>query len=340
MFIVGGKFDNDGGKPSHFISEMMKFLGCMGVNGGYVKDLSADFGAFTDILIWMPEVDNNEDKILPTIKVKNPHTILVQSKRISEGNYTESDVIGRLLKSHSLLGIAIEKLESGYWFKLLDPLGNIHCSTDSLEILCSTLKKRVTKIKNMTRLGSKKVGPVKDFVIDKDFVEVVKKFGKQFSTFVNAINPNRLLGNASTRCASGFPAVKEGERIFVSKRNVDKQTLCSKDFVEVSLPGECVEFYGDNKPSVDTPIQLLLFSYFPYIKYMIHGHVYVKNAPMTEHKIPCGFLEEVIDVLAVVNDAEVEEFSINLRGHGCLVCCKDLSYFDKIEFVGRPFPES
>ena len=128
MFVVGGTFNNNGGKPSHIVSEMMKFLDCSGMNGGHPDDLTVDF-SFTEILIWMPNIDNTEDKILPTIKVKYPHMLLVQSKRVSNGNYTEADVVGRLLKSHSLLGIVIEKVENDYWFRLLDPLGNIYCST-------------------------------------------------------------------------------------------------------------------------------------------------------------------------------------------------------------------
>ena len=176
--------------------------------------------------------------------------------------------------------------------------------------------------------------------MDNRFIDIIKNFGDQFATFVNAVNPNRLLGNASTRCSSGFPAVKEDERIFVSKRNVDKQTLCSEDFVEVSLPDKHIEYFGENKPSVDTPIQVLLFSCFPNIKYMIHGHVYVEGAPMTRHKIPCGYLEETVDILEHFHDhLNVEQFSINLRGHGCLICCSDLAYFDTVKLEGRPFPE-
>jgi len=338
MFIVGGTFDKDGGKPSYFISQMMELLGCSGINGGDLSDLQIDF-SFTEILIWMPNIDNEEDKILPTLKVKYPHMLLVQSKRIEKGNYTNADIVGRLLKSHSLLGVTIEKVPGGYMFQLLDPLGNLHCRTSELSTLCHSLNRRVWKINNMTRMGSKNVGDVNDFKLNHKFIEIVKDLGTQFSTFVNAINPNRLLGNASTRCASGFPAVKENEKIYVSRRNVDKKTMSSEDFVEVSMPEKCVEYYGSNKPSVDAPVQLMLFSLFPNIKYVVHGHVYVEGAPMTRNKIPCGFLEEVVDVLEIVSSRDVEEFSINLRGHGCLICCKDLSYFDTIKLEGRPFPE-
>lgn len=338
MFIVGGTFDKDGGKPSFFISEMMRMLDIQGLNGGYLSDLGIDF-KHVDTLIWMPDIDNSEDKILPTIKSKYPHILLVQSKRMIDGNYTDSDIVGRLLKSRCILGITIKKTQGHYLFKLVDPLGNIHCETLSLSTLCMFLKDRLTKIAGMTRMSSTRVGDVKEFSVDDRFIEIIKNLGTQFATFVNAVNPNRLLGNASTRCASGFPAIREENKIFVSRRNVDKQTLSSEDFVEVGVGKDTVEYYGSNKPSVDTPIQLGIFSLFPNIKYIIHGHVYVKDAPMTLHKIPCGYLEEIGDILDVITDRNIKEFSVNLHGHGCLIACSDLDYFDTVELEGRPFPE-
>ena len=49
-----------------------------------------------------------------------------------------------------------------------------------------------------------------------EFVGVVHRMGDRFSGFVNAVNPNRLLGNASTRCSYGFPAARGvSDRILV-----------------------------------------------------------------------------------------------------------------------------
>lgn len=338
MFIVGGTFDNNGGKPSFFVNEMMHILGIPGINGGELSTLGMSF-SFTDTLIWMPNIDNSEDKILPTIKADNPHMLLVQSKRVHDGNYTPADVVGRLLKSRALLGIVIERVFGRYEFQLMDPLGNRHCKTNDVVVLCAALKSRIQEIKRMSRVPSTRTGPVKEFTIDDKFVSVIKDFGNRFSTFINAINPNRLLGNASTRCESGFPAINDRGRMFVSRRNVDKKTLQSSDFVEIELGNGRIFYHGDNKPSVDSPVQAKLFHCFPNIRYMIHGHVYIEDAPTTEHKIPCGFLEEVGDILDVITDPMVSQFSVNLLGHGCLIACRDLDYFDTIKLTGRPFPE-
>lgn len=338
IFLVGGTFDASGGKPSYIIEQFSKHLNAECINGGNLEDLSLDFKSM-DTLIWMPNINNSEDKILPSIKKINPHLLLIQSKRVIEKEYSESDIVGRLLASKSLMGIMITNGDGAYKYQLLDPLGNKHCQTIDLKFLARTIIARVAYIKNLNRIGSVSIGDKKSFNIEPEFIDIVKSSGTQFSKFVNAINPNRLLGNASTRCSYGFPAEKQGDRIFVTRRNVDKQTLSENDFVEVTRNQEKIEYFGDKKPSVDTPIQVMLFNYFKNIKFMIHGHVYVENAPLTQHKIPCGFIEEFNDIIAYIEDENITEFSINLRGHGCLIACKDIKYFDQVKFIGRPFPE-
>ncbi len=338
IFIVGGTFDNNGGKPSYIISKLIKLFDCKGVNGGHLKDLQLDFTSLST-LIWMPNINNEEDKILPKIKKVNPHILLIQSKRVIEKDYEVSDVVGRLLESKSLMGIMITKEFGEYNYRVIDPLGNEHCYTKDLNVLATTIISRVKYIKSLNRIGSKSIGPKRDIEIEPKFIDIIQRLGVEFSKFVNAINPNRLLGNASTRCCYGFPALRNKERIFVTRRNVDKQTLSQDDFVEVSSGDSYVEFYGNNKPSVDTPIQIMLFNHFRNIRYMMHGHVYVANAEFTNHKIPCGFIEEFDDIVQHITNSEIKEFSINLKGHGCLIACDNLDYFDEVKFIGRPFPE-
>lgn len=339
MFIVGGTFNTKGGKPSYIVSQLMELLNADGVNGGSLTDLELDFASM-DTLIWMPNIDNSEDKILPSIKKINPHLLLIQSKRVIEKNYTIGDVVGRLLASKSLLGIMISKEDGPYLYRLIDPLGNKHCKTVSLKFLAETISARVNYIKGLTRVGSTSIGEKREFSIEDRFIDIIQRSGTEFSKFVNAVNPNRLLGNASTRCSYGFPASREGERIYVTRRNVDKKTLSKADFVEVTLSEKTIEYFGDAKPSVDTPIQVMLFNHYPNIKYMIHGHVYVDEiAELTEHKIPCGFIEEFDDISRHIVDKNIKEFAINLRGHGCLIACESLDFFDRIKFIGRPFPE-
>ena len=47
--------------------------------------------------------------------------------------------------------------------------------------------------------------------------------------------------------------------IFVSKRNVDKQFITLSNFVPVYMQEDKLMYCGDEKPSVDTPVQVRLY---------------------------------------------------------------------------------
>lgn len=342
LTLVGGTFDKQGGKSSSIIDKMMLEMQKLGaevdlINGGTLEDIK-DLRITTPILVWMPNIDNAEDKILPQIKVNYPKLLLVSSKRVVEKEYKESDIVGRLLKSKSNLGIMITKPGNKYTFQIIDPLGNQYAKTADVTELVKSLLTRIEFITKLTRKGSVKVGETSNHKIDEKFLETVRKFGERFSTFVNAVNPNRLLGNASTRCSFGFPAVREDGHYYVSERNIDKKSITSQNFVKVTANDKVVEYFGDKKPSVDTPIQIQLFNYFDNINYIIHGHVYVKGVPYTEHKLPCGAVEEIEELKALL-PKDVKNACVNLKGHGCLILASSLDYFNHIDLEGRVCPE-
>lgn len=341
--IVGGFFDNFLGKKSKVIDEISEYLSKLGndvlmYNGGNLSKIK-NLKVTSNILIWMPNIDNNEDKILPLIKEKNNKLILVSSKRIVEkGFYQDSDVIGRLLKTKSNLGIAVRKVNDNYLFSILDPLGNRYIETVDLKQMINTLHNRLLFLTSLTRVPSKKIGESDFLLEDDEFIKIVKKYGDIFSKHVNAVNPNRLLGNASTRCSYGFPAIRLNDYYFVSERNVDKSTLSNTNFVKVSKNENLIEYFGDKKPSVDTPIQVKIFNYFENINYIIHGHVYIKNAKFTEHKLPCGAVEEFDEIKKLL--LKTDNFgAINLKGHGCLILGSKYSDFEGIELISRKCPE-
>lgn len=341
--LVTGTFDENGGKPSYIGQQLAaafaKNYNTTLINGGYIDQLNVDVTKFK-IILWMPNVSNDLEKILPNIKQANPKAILISSKRVIEKEYKESDVIGRLLKSKSNLGIMITKQEF-YNFKLLDPLGNCYCDTRNTNVLAESMVERINFILSLKRVQSKSIGDVREFTIDTEFVQFVKHSAEQFTKYVNAVNPNRLLGNASTRCMFGFPAEKKDNRIFVTQRNIDKQLIEANGFVEVTNNEEVVEYYGEKKPSVDTPIQIKLFNYYHNVNYMVHGHVYVDNAKMTEHKIPCGYVEEFDDIIKLYPDRDAESMAINLKGHGCILMADTVEGLWNLgEYISRDFPES
>ena len=338
--IVGGTFDRNRGRSSKVVAQLANNLNWPCINGGHIDELDTINFTEIDVLVWMPNINNVEDKILPRIKKINQKLLLIQSKRVIEKDYSVNDVIGRLLQSHSNLGIMITTENEQFCFKLVDPLGNLWANTLLITELSTALLDRVTQIRTMQRVGSTQLGDLREFNIEPEFISIIQQYGTEFTKFVNAVNPNRLLGNASTRCARGFPGIRMNNSIYVTRRNVDKQTLSNNDFVEVDPIERRVGYYGPNKPSVDTPIQIRLFNFYKNVNYMLHGHVYVKDGILTSHTIPCGYIDEFDEIVKFVPDNNSSNFIINLRGHGCLIMANNLEYFKNQTLKARPFPES
>lgn len=347
-FIVGGDFDPAGGRPSKIVASLAGNLGprwaC--VNGGTLQDLVDFDPSWAKVLIWMPNVSNDIPKTIDRLKAINPEMLLIQSKRVIEKDYSTSDVVGRLLKSHSGLGIVIRKDENGeLYFEVVDPLGNLWGATRRVQRLAQILSQRIAQLTSFTRYRSRCIQPIAQYPsIPDDFIHMVQRYGAVFAKHVNAVNPTRLLGNASTRCSKGFPVIRGPGMgsILVSRRNVGKENITPGDFVEASLGADnIIEYKGRNKPSVDTPAQLALMMAYPNAKYMIHGHVYVKGAPFTREKVPCGALEEFDEVTSLFRDSSLGDFAVNLWGHGCLIVASDLLYFEKMlpRLISRPIPE-
>jgi hypothetical protein len=331
IILVGGTFDRDGGHKSYIVdciaSELMQYdITYVTVfNGGHISELmSMDMHYAingTDVLLWMPNVDNAEDKILPSIKKTWPHLTLVQSKNVEGRDTNDFRLVKRLLDSHSSLGIVFDKVSGKRSYRILDPLGNKWIETSSVSALSHALFTRLGILIRVQRVGSRSVEKASSFRLEDEFLHSVKTLGEQFTEHVMAANPDRYLGNASTRCCHGFPSARAGNSIYVSQRNVDKTIITSQQFVEVYANlHDCIEYAGDAKPSVDTPIQMRLYAIYSRVNYMVHGHVYVKDAPYTNNCIPCGGLDEVRDIVTVQPNVELGDFAVNLRGHGCLIC--------------------
>lgn len=347
VLLVTGTFDDKDGKGSFFGETLRKEAvkqgySVMHYNGGHLTDFNAILADSHNysVIVWMPHIDNSIDKMLPTIKKIAPKSLLISSKRVIEKSYDEFGVVSRLLKSRSNLGLMITKDEK-YEFTVLDPLANRWVNKQDIETAARVLFERVGKIKKYHRISSESVGPRQKIEIEPEFLKVVKEYGERFDDLIKAIHPDRFLGNASTRCMHGFPAVRGEESYLISKRNVDKTIIDDKGFVEVKPTEETVEYYGDNKPSVDSPVQIKLFNYYPEVNYIIHGHVYVKDTLITSRNIPCGYIEEFEEIRKWYPEKQSKNFAINLKGHGCILLAADLDWLKekKPELVARPFPE-
>ena len=166
-------------------------------------------------------------------------------------------------------------------------------------------------------------------------------------------NVKRFPGNCSARplppqverCSKGMPSFKSGNYIFVSKRNVNKEYLDENHFVPCYMKDGKVYYCGEEKPSVDTPIQLRLYEALPNIRYMIHSHCHIANSdtPYTKRAIPCGAIEEVDEILKTIDEMyhtrNARTYKINLIGHGSILMSDSIEGLENITYYKRPMPE-
>lgn len=339
VFVVGGDF-SDTPRESGLVK---KFVSAMNVdvtlkNGGKYEELAElDFSSY-DVVFWMPNIDNSLVKIVNDIKIKYPKIILIQSK-FNNGKYVLTDLVARALKSKSNLLIEFSG-SSPYFMRLIDPLANIFIETSDVESFVRVMMNRVEELLNFSRMSSISVFSKTDVPDEAEFFKIVESYGQKFHELIHAINQERYLGNCSFRtfdfrCSFGFPSFKDASHIFVSRRNLDKRNISKESFVPVRLGEGIVEYSGEVKPSVDTPIQLCLYELLPNIKYMLHAHVYIDNAPYTSKIVPCGALEEVGEIMNLIEDKDTSLMFINLKGHGSIAMASNFEDLKNIPYIVR-----
>lgn len=368
ILFVGGNWDLNGGKKSKIVDEFSKYLPNTTVyNGGNYNDLNKILDSCTeyDIVIWWANVPNELPKIR-NVKDINYKTMLVSSKRNIDNKYSFQDLLQRALLLKSNLTVEFSKNNNIYGMKLFDPLGNVWYEGTNIEDCAYELLDRLNFIKKITRdstvSSDEDIGALAWFFnmfkeemyksdnsytipVKKEFLKIVREYAIKFAeaTFQTK-DVKRFLGNASFRCPKGFPSFRDGKYIFVSKRNVNKEFVDIDEFVPVYLENDKIYYCGENKPSVDTPIQVRLYKMFPKINYMIHSHCYINDAAYTETALPCGAVEEIDEIKKVIyeyynKDFNKEFYLINLIGHGSIMMSNNPDKLRNIDIIGRKLPE-
>ena len=101
ILIVGGVFDEQGGRPSGFIDKFARFIGARDLfNGGHIDDLklTTNLSHVTHVF-WMADVPNSYPKLLPNLLEQNPKAVLIQSKNNRKGIYTRDQLYARMRKT-------------------------------------------------------------------------------------------------------------------------------------------------------------------------------------------------------------------------------------------------
>lgn len=366
-YEVGDTFEN------YFESQHPSVEGWHFINGGtYEKLAGLDFTKYSTI-IWFADIPNDLPKIVDKIKKKNPKCVLVTSKSNMDDEYKPLDIIERALRTKSNLLVEFSRDENkNVVATVWDALGNIYLEKSSSPgALHAVLKRQCQLLSKSRRVASKRVGKAEAIPNEEDFFALARGYAETFHKLIHAVNTERFVGNLSFRCENGFPTFRKENRIYVSRRNIDKRDINAEGFVAVAADElDPVHFFGDHKPSVDTPIQVQLYQMFPNINYMLHSHAYVQGAPRTDMVLACGNANEAIEVaraakympvkkvgpgLFVVEagqalyrpsvrshfdqQPEVDFFAVNLLGHGSIVGAREVDQLKDIPYVARQIPE-
>lgn len=372
VLVVGGTFDREGGRPSSMVASIIECISkdpeidVTAVNGGLVDDLCQDIlPTVVDfkVVLWFANVSNDEAKFRD-VKAINPKCILVTSKRNDDSKYTFAELISRALAIKANLTIEFSKESSGLFnMMLFDPLGNVFYDGFNIAEMCSYLTCRIHQLLAFTRVPTVQETALAFPTVPNEtqFFNFAHSCADIFHNLIRpAKGTERFLGNMSFRCQNGFPSFRgENGIVYVSRRNVDKSDINADSFVPAFLTEDTTtKYFGDNKPSVDTPVQLRLYKLFPWANYMLHAHCYVDTFGMpetvmlhTENPIPCGALEEVNEICRLASKYTFKYsltprlLAINLAGHGCILIAKDVTIFEELQkhknncFISRPTPE-
>ena len=377
LLIVGGTFDHEGGRSSGLIRSMLESIHNHGAanfdiaaaNGGTIEDLQQVLLPSVvgyKVVLWFANVTNDEVK-LRDVKSINPKCILITSKRNDGGRYTFAELISRALAIKANLTIEFSKDPDGLFnMMLFDPLGNVFYDGFMVDEMCTKLLDRAKQLLMFTRVPSvQDTNEAPAVPEETEFFDFAHSCADVFHNLIRpAKGTERFLGNMSFRCQNGFPSFRgENGIIYVSRRNVNKADIGAVSFVPTYLDDtNTVKYFGENKPSVDTPVQLRLYKLFPWANYMLHAHCYIDTNSIpdtvqykTSKPVPCGAIEEVDEIWnPYIKQGYLWEscyqksprlLAINLVGHGCILIIKDIEILKELQkhkdncFVARQMPE-
>lgn len=340
MLVVGGTFDENGGKKSSLIEKLFvdKITNNdLFINGGTIGDIKNILNLVPDykIIIWFPNISNEIPK-MRNIKELNPYSLFIMSKR-NDGKYTVRDIIVKGLENNANLIVEFSKTNDKFYMQDIDVLGYSWSKKtsdiekfkkilfDRIDFLLTT--KRVKTYSDNTQNNNYSLVPDEYVNLNKEYAKLFDELSKQVA------QTTRYLGNCSLRIK---------DKIFMSQRDVDKKELSKKTFIEVYKSNNKIFYKGNIKPSKDTAIQLELYEKYPQINYIIHCHCYIEDGYFTNTQCPCGDLKEVEEINQTIKRNKLENeniIKINLIGHGSILMTNNIKELYKINYIKRNYPE-
>lgn len=206
--IVGGSFNDDGGKASNYIlkfsEEYKKYCRVKLFNGGAFEDLKniLNMDENYDAILWFANIPNEKHKIVQNIKQQFPKTILAISKRNLDKTYKSQDLIERALKNKANMVLEFTSINDEFGVSIHDPLGNCFLlEENNISKVAYETFRQINRLSLYTRITSTCIGNAIDIPEEDSFFNIIKYYAETFHSLINA-NTTRFLGNASFRCRS------------------------------------------------------------------------------------------------------------------------------------------
>jgi len=325
ILLVGGDF-GENPRKSGVVEKIAATREINYFNGGTIEDLKKIDLKPYDVILWMPNISNDEEKYYP----KKPlGSVLIVTKVLRDEN-SELEAISRIFRMSANAVITIDKKPKYFSFKAIDALGNCWGQSDNPKDVIQFCRWIWACYGSVERIGSEEIQNEEEggeYMRDSENLNIFMAINHRIADKAQSMG-GRYFGNCSTRCDKLFPSARVGNNlILVSPRNIDKGSIFAWDMVSVEMAFfKKVKYYGNKKPSVDTPVQLMIYQNAPRINYMIHGHYYIYGAPFTQSFYPCGDLREYKELAPIIASTynKYTMGAINLNNHGFLLYSSNL----------------
>lgn len=135
ILIIGGVFDDQGGRPSGYIRRMgeafqKKEHSTTIINGGYYYDLCAHLNGVVqyDWVYWMGDIPNDKEKLVNRIHLHYPNIKLFISKNNRKNIYTPSDLHTRITMAQANGLLEFTQMSDVIQARIMQPDGQYYSS--------------------------------------------------------------------------------------------------------------------------------------------------------------------------------------------------------------------
>lgn len=258
------------------------------------------------IIIWL--VDFKEIPILN----KPPGSLLLYGKYVGHREKLYSSFIShKIINETKSDGVIIIKpiVKNFYRFELVDKLGNYWGKARNFTKFMKSIVK-LYEFYAKSNYGSVVHQPRLIVPEPSQKLELLIDMTTDLSVRIGLHYDVEDLVDFNLNYTRLYPSIREGQGLFVSKRNVENNFIEITDMVYIE---DNTYFNMTNICAIDTPFHSKIYEKYPQINFIIHGHAYIKNVPYTKEYYDCGDINNL-------ENLELKDWGLlNLKNHGFLI---------------------